>query len=703
MLLTEQVAQTPTVVTMVTLQDIETLLATLPIKDYCLDLETTGLSPRQDKLVALLFGTEKRVCILDCRPYNDLGEDDRAYWKRVITALCERLCAQCCVGHNVKFDAIWLRTLFGITLQNVCDTQIQEQIIHSVPLGGNEKSSIRVNLGDTAYRYGLYCPKEARSWFIGLDLRDAWNEPFPSDQIGYMVRDIVIPMKIARFQREELIQKDLRSTASLENLCVPAIAEMEGNGCRVDVLRWRGIVERKTQEQDVLEAGLQVALTPHILAYRRAKHLARKEEREARNQERNCYLAYLRSTYDASVHGKWGSYKQAGMKQWTQDHALPNPIHYDTGPINLGSHVQLKVALESLGVTVESTSRKALERVHTDDDTLSNLLNWKEVAKFVSSFGESLLKKVEHDGRIYPQYNQIGASTGRMSSSKPNWQQLPARMKGEDDVRACIVATEGHKLITVDLPNIEMRILAELSLDAALLGIFETGRDAHSQIACVMFGLEHTEENYKEVSKTMSPYGKKYRDIAKTINFGLCYGMGVMGLSDILRVPPDVAKQAMDTYFETFPQVQEWLESASKQAVSDGYSTTLGGRKRFYKHIEEPSGELEWEEYLAARSFFYKWFGIYSRAAKNAPIQGTNADIIKYGLILLHNALPSHTKLITVVHDEVVIEAPVEYAEKMGKLLSTCLYRACKHYLKTVALSEDDLTPCISDYWKKGD
>jgi DNA polymerase I - 3''-5'' exonuclease and polymerase domains len=697
-------SKTPTLVTMVTLQDIEALLPTLPIKDYCLDLETTGLNPRQHKLVALMFGTEKRVCILDCRPYNDLREDEKTHWREVITALCEKVCTRRCVGHNLKFDTLWLRTLFGINLTNVCDTQVQEQIIHSVPLGGNEKSSIRVNLGDTAYRYGLYCPKEARSWFVGLDLRDDWYKPFPQEQLEYMVRDITVPLQVARCQLEELIQKELVSTAHIENWCVPAIAAMESNGCRVDVPRWRGIVERKTQEQNALEVGLQLALTPYILSYRYAKHQAREEEREARNQERDVYLAHLQSTYDVSVHGKWGSYKKVCMKQWTQDHTLPNPIHYDTGPINLGSHLQLKIALESLGVSVSSTSRVALERVHTKDDTLSNLLKWKEVAKFVSSFGEKLLSKVELDGRIYPSYNQIGASTGRMSSEKPNWQQLPARMKGDDNVRECIIASPGYKLITTDLPNIEMRILAELSLDRALLDVFKSGRDAHSQIACVMFGLEHTEENYKEVSKEMSPYGKKYRDIAKTINFGLCYGMGVVGLSDILRVPPDEAKQAMDTYFETFPQVQEWLESSSEHAVRVGYSTTIGGRKRFYKHIEEPDkGELEWEEYLAARSFFYKWFGVYSRAAKNAPIQGTNADILKYALALLHTELPHHAKLVTVVHDEVVLEAPCAYSEQMGTLLSTCLYQACRTYLKTVALSVDDLTPCISDYWKKGD
>jgi DNA polymerase-1 len=379
---------------------------------------------------------------------------------------------------------------------------------------------------------------------------------------------------------------------------------------------------------------------------------------------------------------------------------MPSAIPYDTTPINLGSHVQLKTALESLGIGVTGTDKTTLSRVAGPDSIIQDLLAWKELAKFVSAFGSKLLDRVEPNGRIYPQYNQLGASTGRMSSSKPNFQQIPSHMKEEDNVRKCVVSETGNCLIVADLPNIEMRILAELSLDPVLLDIFKRGLDAHSQIACTMFGLEHTPENYDQVARAMSPYGKKYRDIAKTINFGLCYGMGVVGLADLLRVEQSVAERSMQNYFEALPQVKRYLEEASEQAVRIGYSTTIGGRKRFYKHLEEPDrSELEWDEYMAARSFFYKWMGIYSRQAKNAPIQGTNADILKYGLVLLHNSLPSHTRIVTVVHDEVVLEAPQEQSQAMERLLSQCLYKACKYYLRTVEIPAIDASR--NTYWTK--
>lgn len=707
MVTSEQEIHKAPVISVVTIEQIPAIVKNLSPKTYCLDIETTGLNPRTEKIVSLQFGSEKRVCILDCRPFNTLVAEKKEHWITVLKSLINALCSVQVVGHNLKFDALWIKTKFEIELQNIADTMLQEQLIHSVGLGKAESGNMPVNLYATGKRYGIEVTKEQRSWFIQLDKRADWNKPFPSEQVAYMAQDILVPLEINRFQTEKLNELGLRNVADLENMCLPSIVAMESNGCKIEVEKWKAIIDRYTTKRDSLEEVLKAELTPYIQEYR--DHVYQQYLDEL-NQWETSYASFLNQLQndfktlvkENALAGKWETFKREKVKEWKCDHPKPKSCKHDQSPINLGSHVQLKIALKALGISTQSTSKGSLVDFKKDFEIIGTLLEWKALEKFLTSFGEKLLSKVELDGRIYPSYAQIGAATGRMSSSSPNWQQIPANMKGDDNPRKCIVPENGHKLIRADLPNIELRILAELSQDEIMLGLFADGKDLHSATACNMFELPHTEEDYDSVARTMSPYGKKYRDIAKVINFGLVYGMSAMGLAHTLGVPLSTANEAMETYFATYPQVKDYLDRSSRHAVRVGYSTTVGGRKRFYSKMEEPEYDhtlMEWEEYLAARSFFYKWNGVYSRRAKNAPIQGTNADILKYALILLHRSLPSEIRIVTCVHDEVILESPTDLAEKAASILSKCMYRACRKYLKRVTIPEIDTA--IADYWCK--
>jgi DNA polymerase-1 len=717
---------------------------------YVLDIETTGLNPRRDKLVSIQFGTGRRVCILDTRNmYHPDGTDDREAWAPVIHSLVSALCAERCILHNGKFDLLWLSTLFGVQASHVVDTMLQEQIIHGVGLGATERmgkrgETITVNLHDTAERYGIPVHKEERIWFIGLDTRvEEWQSPFPQAQINYMVQDILTPLRISQKQTEVLTRLDLQETAQLENTCLPALVAMEGAGCKVDTTAWRAIIATKAEERDRLSAQLQEEFTPAIHQWRQREYQEACEELTAWEQDRDAYLAALKVEYTSAAVlegkesvGTWASYKTEHLKTWREEHTRPRAPKrfyvdgseeptYDHSPINLGSTEQLKHALWSRRIIVAGTGKGDLQPYVAEHPIISTVLRWKQLEKFVTAFGEKVLQRVEGDGRIYPEYAQIGAATGRMSCSKPNWQQIPSHEPHATDPRRCIIAGPGRKIIRADLPNIELRIVAELSRDQAMLDAFAQNRDLHSATAVAMFDLETSSdaldrlvsrdqgarkaqakglEPYDIAARALAPGGHTYRDIAKVINFGLVYGMSAYSLGLSVHVPMEEAEELMLTYFMRYPQLEKWLADASAHALAQNFTTTLGGRKRFYGLGPKPRYDRytqTWEEYEVIRHEYWVRRGRAERQAKNAPIQGTNADIIKYALILLHERLPEAVRIITCVHDEVLLEAPEAVANDAARTLSESMYEACTHFLATVKIPP--IETGITDYWSKED
>ena len=346
--------------------------------------------------------------------------------------------------------------------------------------------------------------------------------------------------------------------------------------------------------------------------------------------------------------------------------------------ININSQVQLMDLFNNrLGLNVPSTGDNILAGL--DHSVAKILRDYRGYEKLISAFGESLLEKVNKvTGRLHPDFIQLGAATGRFSCQNPNLQQIP-RNSAEAPFRECFTPAPGYKLVVTDYSAMEMRILADVSGDEKLIKAVDES-DVHAFTASLMFNKEYSPD-----------FKKKYPDLrqaAKIINFGLMYGMGPSSLARQIGVTPEVGKEYLDKYFTIFPHVRKFLDTVGKNAISRGWSKTPAGRKRWYSIPDKSDPE------------YTRKISQIQREAKNHPIQGTNADVIKYALVFLHDRLKkegidgfvTHT-----VHDEVVCEVREDQAQDWSKLQQEEMIRAGELIIKRVPVKSE---PFVGDVWE---
>jgi DNA polymerase-1 len=302
--------------------------------------------------------------------------------------------------------------------------------------------------------------------------------------------------------------------------------------------------------------------------------------------------------------------------------------------------------------------RTAKTRVpSTDADVLSELaarghrlpallIEYREQTKLKSTYVDALPKQVGPDGRVHTRFNQAVAATGRLSSSDPNLQNIPVRTELGREVRRAFVADPHHLLLTADYSQIELRVLAHLSGDPALNEAFSRGEDIHRATASLVFGV------------APELVGPEQRRAAKTINFGLIYGMGAYALARELGVSNAEAQKFIDAYFARLPKVREYLDRTKEQARETGKVSTLFGRVRFISGLDATNSQVR---------------GNAERQAINAPVQGTAADLMKLAMIRLHGALAEHglpARLLLQVHDELILEVSRTAAKEAGALVT---------------------------------
>ena len=319
---------------------------------------------------------------------------------------------------------------------------------------------------------------------------------------------------------------------------------------------------------------------------------------------------------------------------------------------NINSTLQLRrVLFDQLGLPVlkktpkgaPSTNASVLAKLEDAHPIVSLLLRYREIEKLRSTYVDGYLPLVERDGRIHAHFNQTGAATGRLSSDRPNLQNIPIRSETGRMIRRAFIAPEGCKFIVADYSQIELRILAHLSKDPGLLQAFASGQDIHTATAARVFGYP---------TDLVTP---DIRRRAKAINFGLLYGMEAFGLADRLKISREEAQEHMDTYFRQFPDVRDYLRSVVIEARRNGYTTTLFGRRRYLPE-------------LASDNFRIRQMG--ERMALNAPVQGSAADVIKIAMIELGRLLPERdARMLLQVHDELIVEAAREAIEDTAHLV----------------------------------
>ncbi len=344
---------------------------------------------------------------------------------------------------------------------------------------------------------------------------------------------------------------------------------------------------------------------------------------------------------------------------------LEQQIHEVAGEsFNVNSTQQLSdILFTKLGLPTEglkktksghySTAAGVLEGLQGQHTIIDYILEQRTLAKLKSTYVDALPALVNPTtGRVHTNYNQIGISTGRLSSSDPNLQNIPIRTEQGREIRRAFVAEEGHRLIAADYSQVELRIVAHVAEDPGLLAAFANDEDIHTATAAAVLGISPEQVD------------KYQRRIAKAVNFGLVYGQSAFGLAQSTGMSREEARDFINTYFEKYPGIKRYIEETKKMAVEQGYVSTLLGRRRDFSNLAHLKGPQR---------------GAAEREAINMPIQGTAADIMKQAMITLYNQLHEQklqSRLLLQVHDEVVLEAPESEVEKVGALTREVMMNA---------------------------
>ena len=468
--------------------------------------------------------------------------------------------------------------------------------------------------GDQDRRHNL---AEVANYFLGIEVDKSqqvsdWSAPELSDlQVQYAAKDAAIMVALREKVVERLKKDELVKVAKLEFDCVMPIAQMEINGFYLDEARWREQLEKVKKEQSVVALELQQMLSAGVA--------------------------------QASLFG--------------------------VAEINLDSQAQVTDALKNLGVPVPETTRGwQLQPLAIDYPVVAKLLEYRGVAKAISSFGETVLSYIKPEtGRIHADFRQIGAPTGRFSCNNPNLQQIPH----EEAYRRCFRAPDGRKLVIADYSQVELRILAEFSKDQNFINAFNSGEDFHTTTAAQVFRVKPEEVTSEQ------------RSFAKRLNFGVVYGIGSQRFALMTGLSQTEAEDVMRRYFATYRGLDTWLREAAKQVTIGRMARTATGRMMRFRFEE---GDR-------------KAISMAQRNGKNMPIQGTSADILKRALHLLHEKLRgTSAKLVNIVHDEVILECDAAEADMTAKNLEDAMCAAGEEYIKKVPVKVD---VHVADEWTK--
>lgn len=293
------------------------------------------------------------------------------------------------------------------------------------------------------------------------------------------------------------------------------------------------------------------------------------------------------------------------------------------------------------------TSEEVLNSLRNDNPIVGKILDFRGLKKLLGTYIEALPKLINpRTGHVHTSFNQCVTATGRLSSSDPNLQNIPVRSEDGKEIRKCMVPEEGCLWYSCDYSQVELRIMASMSGDKNMIEAFNSGEDIHASTSA------------KILKKDISEVTKDERRKAKSANFGIIYGISAFGLAQGLGIDRKEAKLLIDGYFESFPQVQEFIERCKAQAKEKGYAETLMGRRRYLRDINSNNGTV--------RAFA-------ERNAVNAPIQGTAADIIKVAMINVYNRLKREglqTKMLLQVHDELNFSVPASEKERVEHIVT---------------------------------
>ena len=500
------------------------------------------------------------------------------------------------IFHNAKFDYKFIKKWANIACEGIYDTFLVELIISC-------GKSLGYGLKDLCKRYlNVELNKEVRNLFIDLQ-----GHPFTDDQIIYGAKDVEYLCKIKELQQADIDKYKLHNVVKLENEVVKSFADMEYNGLDLDTEAWKELESLNTSKADALMSTLDNMVK---LDHRLQKFVAKYIQADM--------FTPVEELRDVNV--KWTSPKQV-----------------------------LEV-FQCIVPDLDNVNGKQMYKYRFKYPLIDKYVKYKEAMKLCTSYGDAFFKNLASDKRIHTSFHQI-LDTGRVSSSKPNMQQIPA----DNSFRNCFVAPEGWSFVSSDYSSQELNVIAFGSKDPVWLKALEEGQDLHSTCAELVYGeqwLNSGEDDcayFKNKVKCNCPQHKKLRNNVKTINFGLAYGMGPHKLADTLNVSVDDAKLLIEKYFTAFPSIKGFLDKLGNFGKKYGYIKTFPpyNRRRWFTN---------WYPRIWDNKSSSMELGSIERASKNTPIQGASADMTKKALILMRNYIKEFdapVKLVMTVHDQI--------------------------------------------------
>lgn len=545
------------------------------------------------------------------------------------------------IFHNAKFDYKFIKKWGNIECEGIYDTFLTELVISC-------GKSLGYGLKDLCKRYlNVELNKEVRNLFIGLT-----GQPFTDDQIIYGAKDVEYLCKIKDLQLPTIQQYKLENVVQLENEAVTAFADMEYNGLDLDIEGWKKLENLNTDRADSLLINLDLMI-------RQDKRLQK----------------FVAKYIQADMFTPAEELRDINIK-WT-------------------SPKQVLEVFKMLLPELDNVNGKAMYKHRFKFPLIDKYVKYKEAMKLCTSYGDAFFKNLKGDNKIHTSFHQI-LDTGRVSSSKPNMQQIPA----DNVYRNCFIAPDGWSFVSADYSSQELNVIAFGSKDPVWLKALEEGQDLHSTCAELVYGDEWitcAEGNCAYLSRKIKcdcPKHKKLRTNVKTINFGLAYGMGPNKLADTLNISIDDAKLLIEKYFEAFPSIKGFLEKLGNFGKKYGYIKTFPpyNRKRWFS---------DWYPKIWDNSGSRMELGSIERASKNTPIQGASADMTKLALTLIHEYIKMtkvDVKIVMTVHDQIDTTCHKDYAKEWKLKMTELMELAAVQVVKNGLLKADTN---ISPVWQK--
>ena len=532
------------------------------------------------------------------------------------------------VLHNAKFDYKFIKKWAGISLEEIYDTFLVERVLHC------GKQDHGYSLARCTERYlNQTLDKETRNKFVGLQ-----GQPYTVDQITYGANDVVYLLDIRQKQLALLRNFELEQVARLENKVVKVFSEIEYEGLMIDKDKWTVMAEENVRLAREQELKLDDMVLEHDL------------------------LQHYRIPVQVDMF--------APMEEIRKTH------------IKWSSPMQMLELFQNLEPSLEDVNGKKLNKYRYKHKLIDEYIRYKERTKLANAYGTKFFNYVNCDGKVHTNFSQI-LDTGRVSSSKPNMQQIPS----DNTFRNCFIATPGWVFVSSDYSSQELNVIAYGSQDPVWLDALTRGLDLHGVCADLVF-----EDRWRTADTDAR---KSLRTQIKAINFGLAYGMGPFKLADTLQISKREAEDLIEKYFTEFPNIRDFLQELGTFGTRNGYITTFAPFKR--RRWFDTSFPKIWNDRSKLQEF-----GSIERASKNTPIQGSSADMTKLALIYIYREIQeswsNDVKIVMTVHDQIDTICRQEVADAWAVKMTELMEKAAKIIIPNGLLKADTN---ISATWEK--